>query len=447
MVGIQGVKSSSSSNTRLHGAGLTAARAAWIAVAALNVALLLIGIPIEYRSQLALAASGLASALSQLGLSAQFYAVYHTTRDALLAGAFLLTGLGIFSRKSDDWMVMLISMTSLAFGILLVPTTIFLVGEQPGWQLPVSLLRTLGLALSVVVPFYLLPDGRFVPRGTRWLALGWVVLTIGWLIFPAAPANLVYVTTWGQNLKFSVALYVFWYTTGVAAQVYRYRKVSGPDQRQQTKWVVLGTTAGVLGFVLFNLPLILNPVLDQPGVPGLLYGFIAQPVYNLMIALAPISLGFSVLRYRLWDVDVLINRSLVYGILTFCLALIYLGSVILLRSILLGSAARQSSLVTVISTLAIAWLFNPLRQRIQNGIDRRFFRRKYDTEKILAAFRSSMREEVDLDRLTGDLMDVIEETIQPSSVLLWLRNQDEPAGFYQAYQIEEPGFAGSLNKR
>jgi hypothetical protein len=137
----------------------------------------------------------------------------------------------------------------------------------------------------------------------------------------------------------------------------------------------------------------------------------------------PLSLGVAVLRSRLFDIDVLINRTLVYGLLTLMLLLVYFGGVVGLQAVFRVLSGQESTLAVVASTLAIAALFNPLRSRVQSFVDHRFYRRKYDAAKTLAAFNSRLREETALDALSNDLLEVVKGTMQPEHVSLWVRTE------------------------
>jgi hypothetical protein len=202
-------------------------------------------------------------------------------------------------------------------------------------------------------------------------------------------------------------------------QIYRYRRVSNAVQRQQTKWVVYGSLLG-LGTYMAVL-LFLDAASTQPDSIGLLPIIAIGTALSLALALVPISLAIAILRARLWDIDLLIRRTLVYGALTALLAGAYLGAVVALQALFVAvSGTARSQLVTVLSTLAIAALFVPLRARLQRFIDRRFYRRKYDAARTLAEFSASLRDEVDLEQLSGRLVRVVDETMQPAQVSLWL---------------------------
>jgi hypothetical protein len=142
----------------------------------------------------------------------------------------------------------------------------------------------------------------------------------------------------------------------------------------------------------------------------------------------PISMGIAIMRYRLYEIDLIINRTLVYGSLTAVLVALYFGGIVLLQRLFVALTGERSTLAVVVSTLVIAALFTPLRRRIQSFIDRRFYRRKYDARKTLEAFSAQLRNETDMDALSGDLVGVVRETMQPAHVSLWLRPDTPPKG-------------------
>jgi hypothetical protein len=150
------------------------------------------------------------------------------------------------------------------------------------------------------------------------------------------------------------------------------------------------------------------------------------PIFSASLLLIPISLYIAIRRYRLWDIDLLVRRTSIYSALTASLGLIYFGSVISLQRILdLLTGKPQSEIVTVFSTLGIAALFGPLRRRIQNAIDKRFYRRKYDAAQVLSAFAATARDEPDLEKLADSLVGVVHETMQPKSISVWLKDSNQ----------------------
>jgi hypothetical protein len=155
---------------------------------------------------------------------------------------------------------------------------------------------------------------------------------------------------------------------------------------------------------------------------------VLQDVELLSFAGIPVAVGIAVLRYRLYDIDLIINRTLVYGLLTATLVALYFGGIVVLQRLFVLLTGQQSTLAVVASTLAIAALFNPLRRRIQSLVDRRFYRKKYDAVKTLEAFSVKLRDETDLDALSDDLVGVVRETMQPVHVSLWLRPETAPKG-------------------
>jgi Zn-dependent protease with chaperone function len=192
--------------------------------------------------------------------------------------------------------------------------------------------------------------------------------------------------------------------------------VSNLLQRQQTKWVAYSIAVICIVSVI-GYGLLIFPALAEPSS---LYPLVLNVVSGFLLLLIPLSFGFAMLRYQLWDIDIIINRTLVYGALTVILTAVYVGLVIGLQALLRGIISQDSGVAIVISTLAIYWLFQPLRRRIQRIVDRRFYRSKYDAAKTVAAFSATLRQEVDLDQLREQLLAVVQETMQPSHVSLWL---------------------------
>jgi membrane protein YdbS with pleckstrin-like domain len=410
-------------HTRLRGGLLVLARGAWIAGVVATVWLYVFELPKIYRQlqtvcvgATACPAGALSPAgvrtLHELGLSIGEYAAYILAFFVALELGWFAIGCVIFWRRSDDWMALLVSL------FLVMSTTDTGISKSlpafvyPVWDPPFQFVSYLASILSVFF-FFLFPDGRFVPRWTRWCAVVMVVVAVPLYFFPNSPFNL---NSWPGGLN--VLVFVSFVGIFLFAQLYRYRRVSNQVQRQQTKWVVFGVTIALLVFLGGVLYSLIFPSFSQPGS---LYSFAFTIALGMALLAIPLSIGLAVLRYRLWEIDVLINRTLVYGTLTVILTGVYVGLVIGLQAPLRGITNQGSGVAIVISTLAIYFLFQPLRSRIQRNIDRRFYRSKYDAAKIVAAFSVTLRQEVDLEQLREQLLTVVQETMQPTHVSLWLR--------------------------
>ena len=223
----------------------------------------------------------------------------------------------------------------------------------------------------------------------------------------------------------SRAGYAFWgalFLVAFGVQHYRYRRIYSQIERQQTKWVLIGIAATFLLAVISSIPYyyLLNL---PPGAARPWWEPIGSAGWWFAMMLIPLSLSVAILRYRLWDIDIVIRKTLVYGVLTAILALIFFGGVAFLQRVVGRLTGTEDSPVAIVlSTLAIAALFSPLRWRIQDFIDRRFYRRKYNAEQALEAFAVVARNETDLDALTGKLVEVVSQTMQPEQVSLWLKS-------------------------
>jgi hypothetical protein len=410
----------------LQGRWLLLARAAWVSVGILTVGVFISGLPSEFmrlRTPCTDAVSCVwvprltaqnARELGEMGLSVDFFAAYFVAIEVSFVAISTAIGVAIFWRKSDDRMALFVSFMLLTLGAALVVPYALL--DLPLiWRYSAEVVSFIGVA-SLVLFFYLFPDGRFVPRWTRWLALAWIVgVMIPNTFFPER-----FLPVFGHPLAYAFLGAGFAGTT-LFAQVYRYRRVSNPTQRQQTKWVVFGL---VMALGYGSVVALLDLVVPQ-GVLASLVGTTSLYFFTLLL---PLSIAVAVLRHHLYDIDTLINRTLAYGLLTVTLVALYFGGIVVLQRLFVLLTGQQSTLAVVASTLLIAALFTPLRQRIQSFIDRRFYRKKYDARKTLEAFSVKLREETDLDALNDDLVGVVRETMQPAHVSLWLRSEMAPKG-------------------
>ena len=413
--------------TRLHGRRLILARVLWGAVVTLIVVPFLAMLPAYYillqtvctgtRCAIYQPTPGSALAIEKLGVSVGTYAIF--TLALILASALLCFAISavIFWRRSDDWMALLVALGVAALGTTNVAAV--LQASYSPWQVLAIVLDVLGDGIFFLA-YSLFPNGQFVPRWTRWLLPCWVVSGMVFLFF--RDISFVYLV---HNLVWLAVIILL-----VVAQVYRYRRISTPVERQQTKWVIFGICVAGIIVVGLRIPTLIFPSLWQAGS---FYRLISGPAYIVVVLIVPLCLGLAILRYRLYDIDILINRTLVYGSLTAILALVYFASVIALQSLLSVftgqlSTGAQTPVVIVASTLGIAALFQPLRRRLQSTIDRRFYRSRYDAARTLAAFSASLRNEVDLNKLRENLLAVVQETMQPAHVSLWLRNTEPSSG-------------------
>ena len=350
-------------------------------------------------------------ALQQLGLSVANYAVLNLVLISATMVVCLLVGLVLFWHKSDDWMALLAGFFLVLFGMLYV--TDALQASHSSRQVLAIVLNVLGNGMLFLLSS-LFPNGRFVPGFTRWLVLGWILWGMVFLLLHELPSMyLVDRLVW---LGLVICL--------IGAQFYRYRWVSSSIEKQQTKWVVFVGALTALALVGLTVPGLLIGALRQPGS---LYQVLIGPIYPLGVLFIALSVGIAILRSRLWDIDIIINRTLVYGTLTTILAVIYVGLVLSLQVLLHGILSQDNSVALVISTLIIAALFQPLRQRLQKIIDRRFYRSKYDAAKIIQDFAATLRNEVDLPTLSEQLQKVVQQTMQPAHISLWLRPPASPA--------------------
>jgi hypothetical protein len=399
-------------NSVLRGRWLLAARAGWIAVAALTLGLVTAGFAVGLDRPELIHPQSAQAALAQAGVPGQVTVVV-----ALIIpmAAFAGTGLLIFWRRSDDWAAMLFALM-LVTGVGFAMRAVWALEQAaPALRLPARFVWLLVTVLDLIVLF-VFPDGRFVPRWTR--LLGVVAVPLSVVLVADLPRVFVELPDVPQGMSrvrlgLAVLVWSLFWGAGIFAQVYRYRYVSGPVQRQQTKWVAL--TLGLI-FSVLALGFVLPSLVVDTANAWFAWALLATvPLFLLF----PVSVAIAILRHHLYDIDRLLSRTLTYGLLTVVLGLIYAAVVLLGQA--LNPQGRDSALAVAASTLLVAALFQPLRRRIQTTVDRRFNRRRHDAAMTIEAFSTRLREQIDLDTLTAELLAVVDHTVEPTAAWLWLR--------------------------
>lgn len=430
-----GSASSSTGNSGRTSFRLIVARTLWLALVIPAVGLFAASLPVYYaqiqKPCIDVATCNLTGALTSrglqelhaLGLTASSYATLLVFFFTIIVAIWSGIGFLIFWRRPNEWFALFS-----AFFLVMFNTTYpgfpitALTFAYPALNGPVTFLGALGLA-SIIAFLVLFPNGRLVPR---WMGVFLVLGIFGSVssIFPESIINSNNWPGWLATLT-NIPLYV----AVIFSQIYRYRRVSTPVERQQTKWVIFGIIVVILGISV--LPLLFNFIFptffSEPNAPSSVFlGLVNYPVVLLSL---PITVGIAILRSRLYDIDVLINRTLVYGTLTIFLALVYIVLIFTMESLvrLFTGQGAQSPVITTVSTLVIAAIFQPLRHRLQTTIDHRFYRRKYNAARTLTAFGARQRNEMDLNELGQQLLVVVQETMQPAHVSLWLRSPEPHA--------------------
>ncbi len=356
--------------------------------------------------------------LTARGISHHWFGAWHILFVCTVAAIYGVCSLLLIARRSGERATWLYAFLFLIIGFFGTAAVDALVPLGVFWFYFINIANSV-MWLSLVIIFCTFPNGRFVP------AWSWVLMgpPIGLVIFlrlsfflPDSQA--LSFGNWPAYLEPLLSFIIF--GTCIITQIYRYRYSSSPVQRQQTKWIVFGLVLIALLFLLVGLGF------GEQADTSLEMLLLLQLIALLILLTLPVTVTIAVLRYRLWDIDILIRRTLIYGVVTTLLALLYFGSVIALQALFRGLTGQtQSTFATALTTLAIVALFAPLRRRVQGWIDRRFYRRKYNAEQVLAAFSSTVRNETDLERLTAELIRVVEETVQPAQVVLWLGEPKE----------------------
>lgn len=349
------------------------------------------------------------------GFSLAAYAAYQLMIVVITEAVYIGMGLLLFIRNSHNGMALFTAFMLVTFGgAAFTGTMSALAPMNPAFAWITALLDSVG-QIAFIVFLYVFPTGRFVPR---WTVLPAVIWSASWILplFGITSLNQIIETQIHQGAPFLTLM-----ATLIIAQVYRYRAVSTEAQRRQTKWVVFGLG---IGLSTFGVVIVIGNVLVPASVHNdPIASTISGTVIYLSFLLIPITIAMAILRSKLFDIDVLIKRTVVYGLLTAILAGLYFALVIGAQTLtrdITGQQVGQQPIAVVLSTLLIAALFTPLRRQLQIWIDQRFYRGRYNAARTVEAFSASLRSEVDIAQLRAHLMDVVHETMMPEHVSLWI---------------------------
>lgn len=364
-----------------------------------------------YQLPFAFAQLRVPAIIGDIGMPLDLYAWIIVGLAVLTTAVTVVVAAILFWRRSRDLMALIASL----FLLTISGTSLSAALQSQLLQSPVALPIWLRALFEVPIAavlfgfFLLFPNGRLVPRWSWALVPFWVAQTISLEV-----AFRLHLT-----LDDWAALgYPVFFVFAIAAQIYRYRRVSTPIERQQTKWVAAGLIAYLTIGQVSTWVALLTPLGQTLFLP------LSQFIYLGAGLLVPIAFLFAMQRYHLYEIDRIVNKALVYGLLTAILLGIYWGGVVILQLAFRVVTGQESPIALVASTLLIAGLFQPLRSRLQKIINQRFYRAKYDAQQTLADFSATVRHEVSLKDLRQLLVGVVQETMQPTHVSLWLREPD-----------------------
>ncbi|HEX6384640.1 MAG TPA: GAF domain-containing sensor histidine kinase [Anaerolineae bacterium] len=409
----------------LQGRLLHIARGTWLLIATLSVGLFLTGLPYRY-SQLLNACVGNGCkygqlspegilALQDMGFSPALYVTYDITLASIVMLAYIGVAFVIFWRRPQEWGALLAALWMVTFGTDILGTQA-LAESQPFLQSLVELLSQLGWTL--LLPLFLLtfPDGRFTPNWTRWLFLAYAIqgslVAMSELLWP----NLVAGATWGMVVWFGMQF------MGVGAQIYRFLRVSDPVQQQRTKWVIFGLATTVLILVLYG----------EFSPAGPLSSVVETAVVSTAFLILPLTLGISILRYRLWDIDLLISRALIWGLLSGIVIGLYVLTVSAVGALF---QSRGTFLPSLLATGLIAVLFHPLRQRIQRRVNRLMYGERDEPYAVLSRLGKRLEATLAPEAVLPTIVETVAQTLKLPYVAITL---NEARDYQVAASVGEP---------
>jgi signal transduction histidine kinase len=391
---------------------LLLARTGWIMLALVSVGLFVISLPPYYAQVRTFSAPNMPElgavkgGLEQLGIPLGIYPIAWMASLVLLALVFIGVGVLIFWRKSDDRAALFFSSVLVVFGAIW-PNT--LPAGQSGLDLIGELISFYGF-MSFLLLGFIFPDGRFVPHWTRWVALIMVATGIGPELFPGSVLN---ANTWPAPYNLVEPLQgIVFVGTLIFAQVYRYRRVSTPVQRQQTKWFIFSLATALVCLAGLGIASS-TPLFNRPGAAAAFFSLVALFGFTVPFMFIPIAIGIAVLRYRLWDIDPIINRTLVYSTLTACVSGLYVLIVGYLGVLFRTDTGNHGGLpLQLIATGVVAVLFQPLRERLQRGVNRLMYGERDEPYAVLSRLGQRLEATLAADTMLLTVVETVREALK-----------------------------------
>jgi signal transduction histidine kinase len=413
----------SETDTRLHGYWLVLARLVCLTLCVLSVGLFVVGI-LSYIANHYMFCTGTAAAchtyrqnmpvvvrpIQEPGLSINFIALYPIVLDSILSLGYWLVAAFLFWRKSDDRLALL---AAVSLGTFPIVFNTGLMSTLPSpWSFLAHGISFLG-TLCLLLFFYVFPSGHFVPRWTRWILVVALIYGVFNTFFPFAAFNPFYTYQVLNNL-FLIGQIV----SIVVVQIYRYRRVSSPAQRQQTKWVVYGVSLGWVGYLVLLTIRLFFPSLYQTS---LLVNSIADTALYGFVLLVPFFIGLAILRARLWDIDILINRTLVYGILSVCVVGVYVLVVGALGALI---GASGNLVISLLATGLVAVLFQPLRAWVQRGVNRLLYGQRDEPYTVITQLSQRLEAQLSPEAVLSTIVDTVAQALKLPYVDILLKQED-----------------------
>jgi hypothetical protein len=372
-------------------------RAWWFAMMVAALALFVVAVPVRY-AQLSRIADTLtpaqtlvlADALAVFGQDLATHVRLVMAIEVLVVATFTAVGLLIFWRRRDR-VALLLSAGMVTFSVWLSPPLNALASSSPMWQRPIYFIEATALVLAIVI-LYVFPNGRYTPRWTLFLLAGVLVSCIGWVFLPDSPFNLSRVY---QLSLTSFAILEFLWLTGMFAQLCRFAWYATAIERQQTKWILFGFTVGTILYIVMMVDRTIVPLLGESRMAGIVYDLFIVPLFLLVLLVVPATFAISIFRYRLFEIDLVIRRTVVYTTLTAILAGLYIASIGFFQRLFVAITGDRSEGAVVLTTLVLAAAFTPVKTGLQSLVDKHI-KDVPDPTKPLRAFGDQVRSFVDL---------------------------------------------------